>query len=62
MECSVAGTTTLDREWYVVMLQDDKTKHKTKTTKYHNIKGGRRGGDRMVVGFIITNAISAYHY
>ena len=58
MLCGVAGTTTLDREWYVVMLQDDKTK----TTKYHIIKGGRRGGDRMVVGFIITNAISAYHY
>jgi len=25
------------------------------------LHGGRRGGDRMVVGFITTYAISAYH-
>jgi hypothetical protein len=24
--------------------------------------GGHRGRDRMIVGYIITNAISAYHH
>ena len=30
--------------------------------KYIIIKTGRRGRDRMVVGFKTTYAISAYHY
>ena len=28
----------------------------------HILFGGSRGRDRMVVGFITTNAISAYHH
>ena len=28
----------------------------------HRRTGGRRGRDRMVVGFTTTNAISTYHH
>jgi hypothetical protein len=31
-------------------------------TLSYNIAGGRRGRDRMVVGFITTYAISAYYH
>jgi hypothetical protein len=31
-------------------------------SKTHSWNGGRRGRDRMVVGFITTYAISAYHH
>ena len=33
-----------------------------KLDKYQNLLRGRRGRDRMVVGFTTTCAISAYHH
>jgi hypothetical protein len=35
---------------------------KIRTYGHTNLKSGRRGHDRMVVGFTTTYAISAYHH
>ena len=42
-------------------LQHMKT-NKTHIVKTYNRPSGRRGRDRMVVGFTITYAVSAYYY
>ena len=34
----------------------------TQQTANQNVRGGRRGRDRMIVGFTITYAISVYHH
>jgi hypothetical protein len=49
-------------EEYRKMLKKRFTVTYTLQTNHYTVQRGRRGHDRMVVGFTTTYAISAYHH